>query len=81
MAFMATHVLHGTLKRNHGKIDVHGYLTDKRSGANAKEWTAGYAPETMRFAHMGLAGMVAETLQLPPVVFLRSDMTADETNN
>ncbi len=68
MAFMATHVLHGTLKRNHGKIDLHAYLTDKRSGANAKEWNAGYAPEKIRFARMALAGVVAETLQLPPVV-------------
>jgi eukaryotic-like serine/threonine-protein kinase len=64
----ATHSLHGTLKRNHGKIDLHAFLTDTRSGVNVKEWNAGYAPEEMRFGGVALAGLVAETLQLAPLV-------------
>lgn len=67
-ASAATHTLQGTLKRDHGNIDLHAYLTDIRSHVRAKEWNAEYAPEELRFTNVALAGLVAETLRLPPLV-------------
>ena len=34
----ATHVLHGSLKDENGKLLLHAYLTDTRSQINTKEW-------------------------------------------
>ncbi|MGH9694328.1 MAG: serine/threonine-protein kinase, partial [Bryobacteraceae bacterium] len=67
-ASTATHTLHETLRRNHGNITLRAYLADVRPGGNTREWIAEYAPEEMRFASVALAGLVAETLRLPPLV-------------
>jgi tetratricopeptide (TPR) repeat protein len=61
----ATHVLHGTLEQRAEEIKVHAYLTDVRSGVNAKEWTAVYKPQEMRYAPGALAGVIAGALHLP----------------
>ncbi len=63
----ATHVLHGTLEKGEQRIIVHMFLTDTRSQINTKEWTAAYATGEVRYAPVALAGMVTETLQLPPL--------------
>jgi Flp pilus assembly protein TadD len=66
-ALGATHALHGTLEGDRGKLILHAYLTDTRSGVDAKDWKAEYAPEQLRYAGMALAGIVSETLRLPPL--------------
>lgn len=63
----ATHVLHGTLGKEAGKIALHAYLTDARSGVNAADWTAVYAPEQLRYAPVALGGFITGTLKLPPL--------------
>jgi serine/threonine protein kinase/Flp pilus assembly protein TadD len=63
----ATHVLHATLNQQKDKIVLHAYLTDARSGVNAQNWTAAYAPGQLRYAPVALAGMVTGTLRLPPI--------------
>jgi tetratricopeptide (TPR) repeat protein len=65
-AFAATHVLHGSLERENGKVVLHALLTDVRSGGNAKDWKAEYAPGEVRYAGVALAGFVTGTLRLPP---------------
>jgi Flp pilus assembly protein TadD len=67
-ASAATHTLNGTLKRNRAKIELETYLTDIRSHVRTKEWTAEYAPEEIQFAGVALAGLITETLHLPPLV-------------
>ncbi len=63
----ATHVLHGTLGVAKDRIVLAAYLTDTRSGVNAKEWKAEYTPgEFRRYAPVALAGMVTGALRLPP---------------
>jgi eukaryotic-like serine/threonine-protein kinase len=62
-----THVLQGTLEQRSGEVKVHAYLTDVRSGVNAKEWTADYKPQEMRYAPGALAGVVTGALHLPLV--------------
>jgi serine/threonine protein kinase/Flp pilus assembly protein TadD len=64
---MASYVLHGSLQRDHSRLIVHAYLTDARSDANAKEWLAEYEPHDLRYAPIALAGVVTETLHLPPI--------------
>ena len=63
----ATHVLHGTLEKGEQRIIVHMFLTDTRSEINTKEWRGVYATGEVRYAPVALAGMVTETLQLPPL--------------
>ena len=67
-AAAATHTLNGTLKRDRNKIDLHAYVTDIRSHVRTKEWNAEYAPDDLRFAGVALAGLVTDTLHLPPLV-------------
>ncbi|HLG97050.1 MAG TPA: protein kinase [Bryobacteraceae bacterium] len=62
----ATHVLHGTLRGENGKIGVHAYITDARSHVNSKEWLAEYGPGEVHYLPAALAGMVTGTLGLPP---------------
>jgi serine/threonine-protein kinase len=64
----ATHTLRGKLKRDHQKINLHANLADTRPGGHTSEWNAEYTPNEMRFAGVALAGLVAETLRLPPLV-------------
>jgi serine/threonine protein kinase len=60
-----TYVLHGVLERQPKSIKVRAYLTDMRSGVNAMEWDADYAPEQMRYAPIALASVVTDTIHLP----------------
>jgi eukaryotic-like serine/threonine-protein kinase len=62
----ATHVLRGTLTVDHANVILQAYLTDTRSGVDAKEWVAEYKPGELRYAPVALAGVVTETLRLPP---------------
>ena len=66
-SFGATHVLHGTLVSEHGKVLLHAYLTEARNGGNQREWKAEYAPGDTRYAPVALAGFVTGTLRLPPL--------------
>ncbi|MGA8596763.1 MAG: serine/threonine-protein kinase, partial [Bryobacteraceae bacterium] len=63
----ATHVLRGTLEPSDRGITLRAYLTDVRYSADAKEWVAEYAKGELRYAGTALAGVVTETLQLPPL--------------
>ncbi len=63
----ATHVLRGSLLNEDGRLMVHAYLTDTRTGVDAKEWSAQYAPAEIRFAPTALAGMVTGAFELAPV--------------
>ena len=63
----ATHVLHATLVGANGRATLHAFLTDARTGANSREWTADYAPGELRYAPVALAGMVSATFHLPPL--------------
>jgi tetratricopeptide (TPR) repeat protein/TolB-like protein len=63
----ATHVLRATLNQSNGNIDLHAYVTEARSGVNRKDWTAKYASGQLRYAPVALAGLVTETLRLPPL--------------
>lgn len=62
----ATYALHGTLETDSGKLILHAYLTDTRSGVDARDWQAEYSPEQVRYAGVALAGMVTGTFHLPP---------------
>ncbi len=62
----ATLALHGTLATENGKVNLHVQLTDANSLADRKTWDAVYAPEELRYAPVALAGVVTETLHLPP---------------
>jgi tetratricopeptide (TPR) repeat protein len=71
-ALSATHVLHGTLDRVNPGTDeesevLHVYLTDAQTGANKMEWKARYTPASLRFAPVALAGMVTNSLGVPPI--------------
>ena len=63
----ATLLLHGSLHKDNGRIILLADLTDPRSHINTKEWKAAYLPSQMRYAPVALAGMVSETLKLPPL--------------
>ena len=64
----ATHVLHGTLRKENEQVIVAAYLTDARSRVNANQWKAEYAPGQVRYVPVALAGLVTGTLRLPPLV-------------
>jgi serine/threonine protein kinase/Tfp pilus assembly protein PilF len=66
-ALGATHVVHGTLSWENGKIVVHAFLTDARNQVNSGDWTATYAPGEVHYAGMAIAGMVTGALHLPPL--------------
>jgi serine/threonine-protein kinase len=63
----ATHVLRGSLERKKEKVVIHAYLADLRTRVNAKQWKAEYTPAELRYAPVALAGVVTETLRLPPL--------------
>ncbi len=62
----ASHALRATVEQ-HGAngFTVHAYLTDLRSGVDAREWSAEYKADELRYAPTALAGLVTETLHLP----------------
>jgi tetratricopeptide (TPR) repeat protein len=66
-AFKATHVLHGSLAKEKDQIVLHAFLTDTRTGVDAKEWTMEYGPGQTRYIPVALAGFVTGTLHLPPL--------------
>jgi eukaryotic-like serine/threonine-protein kinase len=63
----ATHVLHGTLARENGDLNLHVYLTDTHSGINTKEWEARYKPAEIQYAPVALISVVTSGLHLPPI--------------
>jgi len=63
----ATHALRGTLERKNESEILHVYLTDTRSGVDARDWTFQYKPAELRHAPVAVAGIVTGTLHLPPV--------------
>ena len=63
----ATHLLHVSLQREREKVILHAYLADLRTQVNAREWKAEYAPAELRYASVALAGLVTNTLRLPPL--------------
>jgi serine/threonine protein kinase/tetratricopeptide (TPR) repeat protein len=63
----ATHVLHGTLAKDHDKIVLRAYLTDARNSGKQTDWKVEYAPGEVRYAPVALAGFVAGTLRLSPL--------------
>jgi TolB-like protein len=64
----ATHVLRGSLEKEKERVILHAYLADLRTRVNAKEWKAEYAPAELRYVPVALAGMITETLHLPPLI-------------
>jgi tetratricopeptide (TPR) repeat protein len=62
----ASHALRAVLEREGTAIKVHAYVTDLRSGVDAREWEAEYKSDEMGYAPAALAGVVTETLHLPP---------------
>ena len=63
----ATHVLRGTLTREKDQLVLHAFLTDTRTGADARDWTMKYAPGQARYIPVALAGFVTGRLHLPPL--------------
>jgi tetratricopeptide (TPR) repeat protein len=63
----ATHVLTGALHIDNNGISIHARLTDARSSLPVKDWQARYAPNELRNISLALAGVVTETLRLPPL--------------
>lgn len=64
----ATHVLRGSLTGDQANVIVQTYVTNTRSGVDAKEWDAEYKSGELRYAPVALAGVVTETLKLPAPV-------------
>jgi len=65
--FGATHVLRATLEQDHDHVILHAFLTDARSRVNIRDWTVRYAAPEVRYAPVALAGLVTESLRLPPL--------------
>jgi tetratricopeptide (TPR) repeat protein len=72
-ALGATHVVHGTLSWENGKIVVHAFLTDAVNQVNSGDWMATYAPGEVHYAGMAITGMVTGALQLPPLPYTVND--------
>ncbi len=62
----ASHALRASVDRHSDSLRVHAYLTDLRSGVDARDWTAEFKPGELRYAPTALAALVTETLHLPP---------------
>jgi eukaryotic-like serine/threonine-protein kinase len=63
----ATHTLSGLLRQENGGISVRAYLTDVGSGVTLNDWRADYSAGEVPHMPVALAGMVTETLRLPPL--------------
>jgi len=63
----ATHTLTVTLERQGETVVVNGFLTDVRSGAELRKWTARYKPSEISYAPAALAGVVTEAVHLSPL--------------
>jgi serine/threonine protein kinase/tetratricopeptide (TPR) repeat protein len=64
----ATHALHGTIEKQNENFTLHAYLTDTRSGTNIKDWKVRYKASELRYAPVGIAGMLTYTFRLPSMV-------------
>jgi len=64
----ATHLLHGTLRPENGRLALHAQLTDMKSSVDAKKWDAEYAPDQARYIPVALAGVVTKTFHLQPLM-------------
>jgi eukaryotic-like serine/threonine-protein kinase len=62
----ATLALHGAIAQESGKLNLHVSLTDTNSGTERGAWDAVYAPGELRYLPTALAGIVTESLHLPP---------------
>jgi tetratricopeptide (TPR) repeat protein/predicted Ser/Thr protein kinase len=63
----ATHVLQGAVTAEGSDIVVHAWLTDKRSGAQLRDWTARYGSGQTSYAGAAITGVATWGLDLPPV--------------
>ena len=63
----ATHVLHGTVRKENEELIIDSYITDTRSQVNVRKWTVEYVAGKLRYAPVAMAGMVTATLWLPPL--------------
>jgi serine/threonine protein kinase len=63
----ASHVLHGTLRKQAGRVIVVAYLTDTSSLLRLSEWQGEYSMAELRNVPVAMAGMVTGTLKLPPL--------------
>lgn len=63
----ATHVLRGTIKKENDQVILQAFLTDARSRADVKEWSAKYGVVEERYIPAVLASMVTATFHLPPL--------------
>ena len=63
----ATHALRSSITADGSDTVVHVWLTDARTGAQVREWTARYGPGQTRFAAVAIAGIVTWGLGLPPL--------------
>ena len=62
----ATHLLHGTLQAENGKLIVHAQVTDMASPVASRKWDAEYVSDQTRYIPVALAGVVTATFHLPP---------------
>ena len=74
----ATHVVHGTISVENGKVLVHVLLTDARTQATSADWKAEYAPGEVRYAPLAMAGMVTFNLRLPPLAIAAVNAAAKQ---
>jgi tetratricopeptide (TPR) repeat protein/TolB-like protein len=63
----AKYVLHGTLRKQDGRILVAASLTDAAALVHLQDFRADYAPAELRNLPVALAGMVTATLRLSPL--------------
>ena len=62
----ASHVVHGSIAQENGKLVLHVRLVDPHSGAILDERDFTYAPADVHFAPTAVAAMVTGALSLPP---------------
>lgn len=63
----ATQVLQAALANEDGKLVVSAWVGDAKSGVRLKEWKAEYGASEAHYIPAALAGVVTETLHLPPL--------------
>ena len=63
----ATHLLRAELSRDGESIVLEASLNDVQKRVVTRRWQARYAAADLRYAPVGLAGMVTAAFGLPPV--------------
>ena len=61
----ATHVLRASFIPENDRIVVRAWVTEAKSGVNARQWTAAYAESELSYVPVALAGVVTGTFHLP----------------